>query len=123
MLSYKTGIPTTPPLYDQQRSGVLAGLAAGAPWGMAGEQNFNDHYNALSQRNAVEADRAAQMANAEYMQNAQNLQSQMATRGLQQMAQAQQNQDSLGTRRYRDALDTSAGLLGGVNSILRGLFS
>ena len=93
------------------------------PWDNAGEQNFRDNFDSLAQRNAVEADRAAQMANAEYVQNAQNLQSQMATRGLQQMAQSQQNQDSLGTRRYQTALDTTSGLLGGVNSILRGLFS
>jgi hypothetical protein len=62
------------------------------------------------------------MANAEYVQKAQDLQSQLAQRGLQQMAQAQQNQTDLGTRRYQSALDRTQGAFNNVNSLLGGLF-
>lgn len=123
MLQYQTGLTPTPPISQGQRDSVLAGLSVATPWSGAGGQNFQDNFSAMAQRNAVDADRAAQMANADYMQKAQALQSQLATRGLGQMAQMQKNQGNLATRRYGQALDMSANLLGGLNGILRGLFS
>jgi hypothetical protein len=82
-----------------------------------------DNYSAYAQKNAVDADRAMQMANAEYEVKARDLQSQLAQRGLQQMAQAQQNQADLGTRRYQTALNRTQDMFGNVNRLLGGLFS
>ena len=123
MLSYKTGISALPPLTPDTRAKALSGLTAPIPeWGLAGGQNRADNYAAYQQANAVESDRANQMANAEYVQKAQDLQSQLVQRGLQQMAQAQQNQTDLGTRQYQMALDRTQGMFNNVNSLLGGLF-
>lgn len=123
MLRYNTGISAAPPISPAARERALSGLAAPIPaWGLAGAQNRADNYSAYQQANSVESDRAAQMANAEYVQKAQDLQSQLAQRGLQQMAQAQQNQTDLGTRRYQSALDRTQGAFNNVNSLLGGLF-
>lgn len=123
MLQYKTGIPTTPPLSPDFRAKALAGLSGPAtPWSGAGSVARADAYDALAQRNAVNYDRSAQMANAEFVQQARDLQSQMSQRGLQQMAQSQQNQTDLGNRRRQEALDTTKAMLGSVNGLLGGLF-
>lgn len=123
MLAYNTGISATPPLSPQFRQGILAGLQSGpTPWGGAGEQNRADNFGAFATANAVEADRAAQLANAEYVTKARDLQSQLAQRGLQQMAQAQQNQTDLATRRYQTALDRTQGMFNNINGLLSGLF-
>ena len=118
MLNYNTGISATPPLSPQFRQGILTGLTSQPGMGVA-----EDNYAAYAQKNAVDADRAMQMANAEYEVKARDLQSQLAQRGLQQMAQAQQNQADLGTRQYQTALNRTQDMFRNVNGLLGGLFS
>lgn len=119
MLNYRTGIPVQAPITDPMRQSVLAGLSAGLP-GMSG--NRADNFDAMAQQKAVEADRSAQMANADFIAKARDMQSQMAQRGLQQVAQAQQNQSDLATRRYQMALDRTQNMFSNVNNMLSGLF-
>ena len=116
MLGYNTGVPVPQPLTPGLRDGALAGLAkpyAGVP---------GDMYASLSQRNAVNYDRSAQQENAEFVNRARDVQLQMAERGLQQMAQSQQQQADLGQRQQQYGYDRTLDAMRGVNNILRGLF-
>lgn len=123
MLQYNTGISTTPPLSPQFRQATLAGLAGNmTPWAGAGLQNRTDNFSGAASMNAAEADRAAQLANDQFVTQARDIQSQLAQRGLQQMAQNQQNNTDLATRRYQTALDRTQGMFNNVNSLLSGLF-
>lgn len=113
MLFYNTGVPVTPPIRSADRSDAIRGILRGGS---------GDVYAGRAAENAVDYDRDAQMANAEFVAKARDLQSQMALRGAQQMDQARQNQADLATRRMNMAVDQVGPLLGGVNSILRSLY-
>lgn len=77
--------------------------------------NINaDVYGGLSQKNAVSLDRQAQMANADHIQQARAAQQQLAQRGLQQMAQQQQNATSLADSRRNMQSSYLNSLLGGL---------
>lgn len=113
MVFYNTGIPVAQPITDSDRSKAIRGILRGGT---------GDVYNAKAQANAVDYDREAQRANAEFVANARDLQSQMALRGAQQMAQAQQNQSDIYNRRVGMAMDEVNPMLSGVNTLLRSLF-
>lgn len=113
-MQYRTSIPTTPPIDPGMRQNALAALSAMPPRGVAA-----DVYSGMAQRNAVDYDRAAQKANDDYVERARGIQSQMAVRGLQQLAQQQENQMNIANTVFRQNLDRTGGLL---NSLLGGLY-
>ena len=121
MLTYDTGISQQPPISQAMRQQALAGLAAQG----ASEypSPFADVYGGMSQRAAVELERAAVRANKEHLERTQTAQTQMALQGGQLMQTGQQNADSLNARQRGMALDYANQMLGGVNGILAGLYS
>lgn len=121
MLNYDTGIVSQPPITPAMRQQALAGLTA------YGKQShptpFADIYDGRAQRAAVNMERAAEQANNEHLLKAQEAQAQLAMQGAQLMQTGQQNALNLDNSRRGDALNYAAQLLGGVNGILRGLYS
>ena len=112
-LSYDTRLTppqAAPPALRQQ---AAQALSAPSPFRFPGAHQ--DVYAGLASQNATAFDRAAQQADAESMSRWRDTQSQMALRGLQQMAQAQDNQRSLATQAYGQQM----GFLG---DLLQGLF-
>jgi hypothetical protein len=103
MVNYQTSIPAQPAV-------ALQGLMA--PPGYVNR----DAYDGLMSGVQNNLDRQAQMANAQYMQQAGQAQSQMALRGAQQMAQQRQNAQSLSQARRDQAMSY-------MNNALRGLFT
>jgi hypothetical protein len=112
-MQYRTAIPFTPPIDPGMRQSALAALSAEAPGVDA------DVYGGLAQRNAVQYDRAAQKQNDDYTARARGIQSQMAMRGLQQLAQQQENQMNIANTVFRQNLGRAGGML---NSVLGGLY-
>lgn len=115
MLTYNTGTAATPPISDDMRASALRGLTA--QYGGQG-----DLYRSLAQQNAVAVDRAAQDANADFLSRARDAQSQMAQRGMQQMAQYRQQDSDLARRQLQDTFGRVNNAYGMVNSVLSGLF-
>jgi hypothetical protein len=122
MLSYNTGINTTPPISPFQRQAALRGLSEGlTPWAANGTHR-SDVYDAYAPQAAMNLDRSAQKSNDDFVAQARDLQSQMSIRGLEQQAQSQQNSMQLGTMRQQTQLDRAQRLFGGINGLLSGLF-
>lgn len=113
-MQYRTSIPVTPPIDPGMRQNAIAGLNAPPTRGVAG-----DVYAGLAQQNVVNYDRAAQKANDDYVEQARGIQTQMAMRGLQQLAQQRENQMNVANTVFRQNLDRTGGLL---NSLLGGLY-
>lgn len=113
-MQYNTTVPTSPPAGAVIRQPAMQGFGATPVAGAS-----PDVYAGLSQRNAVDYDRAAQMANADYVQRARGVQQQMAMRGLQQLAQQRENQMNVANTAVRQSLGRTSGLL---NALLKGVF-
>lgn len=113
-MQYRTTIPTAPPIGPAIRQPAMQAFGAQPPANVA-----PDVYAGLAQRNAVDYDRSAQAANADYVQRARSVQQQMAMRGLQQLAQQRENQTNVANTMFRQNLNRTGGLL---NSLLQGVF-
>lgn len=112
-MQYTTGIPFTgaiPPALKQQGQRALS---APSPFSYQGPHA--DVYAGLAQANATDFDRAAQLADIDAYTKSRDTQTQMALRGLEQMAQAQNNQRSLSSQAYNNQT-------GFLNSLLQGLY-
>lgn len=120
MLSYNTGIQATPPVTPAMQARALAGLEEYGRMQYPGPAQ--DVYNARAAQAGVDYERAAAEANNKQMANAQQAQQQTALQGLQQMAQAGQNQDNLATRRQAMNLDYAGKMFGGLNGLIANLF-
>lgn len=97
MYSYNTSIPVKPVVPYADRMAALGGLSAQSPYSVPG--SHGDVYAHMSKANQTNYDRAVQMADQDHMRQAQDLQSQMALRGMQQLTQQRENQQSLANRR------------------------
>lgn len=97
---------------DGSRAVALNGLGAKPPLAVPG--TYSDVYANLSRSNQTAFDRSAQEANANQIAQARGIQNQMAMRGMQQLTQQRQNQQSLGNQR----LAMNVGLLNGLLSDL-----
>lgn len=113
-MQYNTTIPTSPPVGAALRQPAMQAFNAAPVAGVS-----PDVYAGLAQRNAVDYDRSAQMANADYVQRARGVQQQMAMRGLQQLAQQRENQMNVANTVVRQNLNRTGGLL---NALLQGVF-
>lgn len=121
MLSYQTGIPVQPPISDATRRNALAALvSAPTAWG---NTNAADVFAGMGQQNAVNYDRDAASANADFVAKARDLQNQMGVRGLQQMQQQYSQNDNVALQRQQAAAGRMSDYLSGVNGLLRGLFT
>lgn len=110
MLNYNTGIQSQPPITQEMQQNALAGLAANGP---------TSGRNVAS---AVDLERWAAQQNNDFMNRSQQAQQNTAVAGTQQMNELQQNLSNLNDSRQGMALQYTQNLLGGVNSILRGLY-
>lgn len=113
-MNYSTRLPVESAVSPFLRQQGQAVLSAPSPFSFAGPHA--DVYRSLAAQNATNFDRTATAVDAETMRAARDTQSQMALRGLQQMAQAQDNNRDLATR-------AQANQYGILNSLLRGLYS
>ena len=113
MLTYNSTLQNTPP--------ITAGMQAQAtamprsPFTAFGK-NHQDVLRSLYSANAANLDLQAQKTNTDYELAQQQAQRQLALSGLQQMAEAQQNQNALANRRLQS-------LIGVASPLLQGLFN
>lgn len=112
-MQYNTQLPVQPAVSPALRQQGLAALSAPSPMAFPGAHA--DVYAGLAAQNATGFDRSAQQINADYMKQARDTQVQMALRGLDQMAQAQDSQRNL-------ASQVNANNSGFLNSLLQGLY-
>lgn len=115
MLTYDSQFNPPSPYTQKQRSEALAGLHLESPYRGYGK-NQQDILNAAEGINAAGLDSSITKANTDFDLRKMQGEQQLALAGLQQMSQAQQQQNQLATQR-----------LGVVNSfmspLLQGLFS
>ena len=112
-MQYTTGVQVAgaiPPALRQQAAGAFG---AQSPFAYQGPHQ--DVYANLAGQNATAFDRAAQVADIDNMKRTRDTQTQMALRGLEQMAQAQDNARQVGMQMYGNQT-------GFMNSLLSGLF-
>lgn len=121
MLTYDTGIQAKPPINPAMQQKALAGLHAYGQMQYPGPAQ--DVYDGRATEAGVDYERATTAANNKFMAEAQQAQQDTALRGLQQMSQAQQNDNNLANQRQQMSLDYAGKLFGGMNSMLSGLFS
>lgn len=110
MLNYNTEIQSQPPITPDMQQQALAGLAANGP------------NNGRNLANALDLERWGAQQNNDFMARSQQAQMNSSVAGAQQMNELQQNLNNLNNTKQGMALQYSQNLLGGVNSILRGLY-
>lgn len=121
MISYNTGVQNNQPITPAMQQQALAGLAShGAALQYPG--SAGDVYRARAMAAGMDYERAAATANNEYLANAQKAQQSTALAGLQQMAQAQQNSNSLANQQQSMKLDYLGKISGGLNGLLANIF-
>jgi hypothetical protein len=113
MLTYNTQLPFEQPISDI-RQGMEA-MKPRSPYTQFG-QNHQDVLNYVGSMNADAYGRAAENVNNQYAAQQRAAQQGLALAGLQQMAQAQQQQQDLSNSRLSQ-------MTGFANSLLGGLFS
>jgi hypothetical protein len=113
MLTYNSSLQNHLPYSPLQRNSALAALTVKSPYGKFGSTH-QDILNAMGGRNAANFDVAATKANADYQLAQQEAQRQLALQGLQQMSNAQQNQNELTNTRLQNMYGVANNLLGGL---------
>jgi len=108
MLTYRSNIPSAPPVSQRMRDAALSGILAPSPYGQS------DLYGALAKSNAVDYDRAASAANAEYENKRRQAMNALVVSGLGQMADQQQQRNDLMNKQSSLVYGTVGGLLGGL---------
>lgn len=117
MISYDTGIQSRAPVTPAMQQQALAGLASQGVMQYPG--SAADVYRARALASGIEYERAATDANNEHLANSQKAQQTAALAGLQQMAQAQQNENDLKARQQSARMNY---MQGGLNGLLSGVF-
>lgn len=113
MLQYTSTLPDRPPIDDAARNAALGSIRARSPFDSFG-QNHQDVLDALAERQAAELNSQARRANTDYTLQQQQAQRQLALEGLNQMGQAEQNQNSLANTRLQNMVGFAGGLLRGL---------
>jgi len=113
MLTYNTSLQGAQPYGDPKRTEALGALTAHSPYGKFGSTH-QDLLNAYGGANAAQFDIAATKANTDYDLAKQNAERQLVLQGLQQMSQAQQNDQNLQTNRMQAMYGMAGNLLGGL---------
>jgi hypothetical protein len=112
MLTYRTTLPSTIPVPDQDRAEALRGLTVKSPYKYG--INHQDILNSLGSENAIAYDINASKANADYQLRQQDAERQLVLQGLQQMGQAKQNSTDLVNSRLQSMYGTVGNLLSGL---------
>jgi len=115
MLTYNTSLQNTPPYDDAQRADALKALAVRSPYGKFGSTH-QDLLNAYGGSNAAQFDLASTKADTDYTLAKQQAERQLVLQGLQQVGQAQQNNQNLQNSRLQAMYGTASSLLGGLFS-------
>lgn len=110
MLNYNTQLHYQQPVSDTQP----AGLVPTSPYGKQYGRNHQDVLNYVGSMNADAYRRAAESVNNDYAAQQRTAQQGLALAGLQQMAQAQQNQRELSNSRLSQMTGIANSLLGGL---------
>lgn len=111
-MQYQTGVPFTGAIPPAVRQDGQRALAAPSPFSFQGPHA--DVYAGLAQNNATAFDRSAQLADIDQMKQSRETQMQMALRGLEQMAQTQDNARNLSNQLYGNQTGFLSGLLSGL---------
>lgn len=113
MLTYNSTLQNQPPVDDAQRNQALDDIRRRSPYGIFG-QNHQDVLNALTESAASSLNTEARLVNANYQLQQQRAQQQLALSGLQQQAEAEQNQRQLANNRLQNMVGVAGNLLGGL---------
>jgi hypothetical protein len=111
MLTYNTTLQNKPPAASPLRD--MAAFAVAPPHSQFGS-NYLDLAQSYGQRNAADYAVAADKANTDYQLKQQEAQRQLVLQGLQQMSQAQQNEQGLANQRLGNATGLMSSLLSGL---------
>lgn len=111
MLTYNTQLPFDQPAPNPQRG--MEAMQPRSPYGAFGS-NHQDVLDYVGAMNAEKYGRAAESMNADYAAKQRAAQQGLALAGLQQMAQAQQNQQELSNSRLQQMTGFAGSLLGGL---------
>lgn len=114
MLRYDTNLPYAPPVSEKGMTDALQGLRVQSPYKKFGSAH-QDTLGWMGDNNAATYQQAAQRANLDYGMKQQEAERGLALAGLQQMAQAQQNAQSLSNSRLQN-------MTGIVGDSLRNLY-
>lgn len=115
MLTYNTQLASRPPASAQDMQNAKTAMLAPSPYAATYGRNHSDVMRTLGEANYSGYRRAANRANADYNAAFSEARGQSVLSGLQQMAKDQQQRQQLGTDRMNL-------VMGGMNSILGGLF-
>jgi hypothetical protein len=115
MLNYNTSLTSAPPYSPAQKADALKALSAGSPYSKFGGVH-DDVFRSEGAKNASTFDLEATKANTDYQLAQQAAERQLVLQGLQQMGQAQQNQQNLTNTRLQNMYGTANNLLGGLFS-------
>ena len=112
MLNYTTELQAQPPVSQSDMARAMKGLKIKSPYGYSPQHQ--DLLNALGDQNAANYALEADKANSRF--GVQKLQAQrdVALQGLQQLAQAQQQQADLANTRSGTSLNFASSLLSGL---------
>jgi hypothetical protein len=108
MLTYNTSLQDSSPGYAP-----LSGLRLQSPYSKYGS-NHQDILNSMGDAAAADYDVAQSKSNAAYTLSQQEAQNQLALRGLNQMAEAQQNRSNVYNTRLQNMFGVANNLLGGL---------
>lgn len=112
-LSYNTHFNPPSPYTQQQRSSALAGLSMQNPYKEYGQQQ-QDILDAAGGANAAAFDMASTKANTDFEMDKLKSQQQLSLAGLQQMAEARQQEGQLANQRLGNATSFLSPLLSGL---------
>jgi hypothetical protein len=113
MLTYNSAFQDRPPVDDYQRTQAMEDIRRRSPYGVFG-QNHQDVLNALTENAANTLNMESYKANADYQLQQQRAQQQLILSGLQQQAEAEQNQRAVGNSRLQNMVGFAGNLLGGL---------
>lgn len=112
MLTYRSTLTSNPP--SREIDAASASQSMRTPVYAAYNQNHRDVLAALGGDSAARFNMEAEKANSDYRLAQLQAQRQLALSGLQQMAEAQQNQNALANTRLQNMTGFAGGLLKGL---------
>jgi hypothetical protein len=112
MLQYNTSLKNSPPLAAGDRQKALEGLKIKSPWNYGSAHR--DILNASNVANQAAYDVEATKVNADYEMKQKDAERRLVLAGLQQMNEAQQNQQQLANTRLGNMYGMVGNLLGGL---------
>lgn len=113
MLRYDTRLPFAPPVTQQGIEDAVQGMKIKSPYKGYGSAH-QDTLDWMGDNNAANYRQSADRANFDYAAKQQAGAREMALQGLQQMSQAQQNEQGVQNSRLQNMIGVIGGPLGGL---------